>query len=425
MIVFSRLCLYFVCVMAMASVLPSYVKQIFPLGYKTSIINYSADLDKLIFSNYENGNWSYADEDGRELSKEEMNKALPFKNLYSLMRLKQLPEKVGDWTFDPDLAYKFINRERFSAHRLDKPKLKLYTLMESNPGIDGFDTPDDLFRITDYGIEFIDLETNNVNKSKSHELTELMKSQGFNFPHKFIADSPDPRKTIDNGVFIVDSDYRVFHLKLLNGRFSLVRTDTILPQNTVDIDVLEQARQQFHAMITTTDSLLLLKWDDYRIVKVPFNEYKPYSENIAIDGDYLNWEFTRSAVDDSRRDFVVTDRDLNTYKRHHWELDKDYKNKKWNVRNAVGFFFPYFVKFDLKERTQNNIYLRLMGAEWWIMILGSMVSVFAYMLVCNRGRSWSRWARPSIWDLLFLCITSFYGLIVLLILGPVKIGRPD
>lgn len=416
MILFSRICLYAITVLAMASVLPTYIKQIFPLGFKTTIIAYSADRNKLIFSKYTNGEWSYEDSDGKQLTKEESQRALPFKNLHSLMRNKQLPERVGSWKFDAETAVKYIDKERLSANRLDKPDTGLYTLMESKPGIKGFASPDDLFRMTANGVEFIDLETNKINSSKSKYLSDLMHARGFKFPHRFVADSPSTRKAIDNGVLLVDSDYRVFHLKLLDGEIQLMRTNAVLPKSTISIDVLEQLRKEYHGVVTTASDIYLLRWDDYSLVRIPFSKYDPFSENVAMDGDYLNWEFSRALPDSSRRDFVLTDRNITPSLAHHWKLNGEFDARKSLINNGIGFFFPYYVKFSLHERSQNNIYLRGVQANWWVIALGILVSIGAYVL-CWRKRAGT---LPPLSDILFLSVSGFYGLIVLLILGPLQ-----
>ena len=56
--------------------------------------------------------------------------------------------------------------------------------------------PEDMFRLTDEGIEFIETDINRVkgvNKEKSERFTQAMKNEGIQFPIKNILPPPNQR----------------------------------------------------------------------------------------------------------------------------------------------------------------------------------------------------------------------------------------
>ena len=61
--------------------------------------------------------------------------------------------------------------------------------------------PDDVFRITSKGIDFIDMATNSVKADKSLQFTEAMTKKGFRFPATEIAGNPTVKKSMTKGIF--------------------------------------------------------------------------------------------------------------------------------------------------------------------------------------------------------------------------------
>ena len=71
---------------------------------------------------------------------------------------------------------------RNSPSDINRPGTGLYQLLESVPARVDFEAPTDVFRITDTGIEFVDMESNTVNRAKSEAFTRRMLDRGFRFP---------------------------------------------------------------------------------------------------------------------------------------------------------------------------------------------------------------------------------------------------
>ena len=107
---------------------------------------------------------------------------------------------------------------RSSPSEINRRKPGLYQLLESMPARVDFKSPTDVFRITGDGIEFVDMATKTLDRAKSDAFTRVMKDKGFAFPARVIAGNASTRKDYDNGYFIVDNDFKVYHLKQMLRR---------------------------------------------------------------------------------------------------------------------------------------------------------------------------------------------------------------
>lgn len=418
MMLLSRLLLAALSVLALAAVLPRYAGQAFPRDYESVIVSYSAVQDRLILSRHRGGNWTYADTQGAPLDEDAMRAALPFKNLHLLERQGRLPREVAGWPFDRDQAVRHDSRIRLSPSRLDRPGFGLYTLMESAPGVKGLETPPDMFRMTDR-IEFIDAASNRIDEAKSRRFSEALAAEGFAHPARLVGDSPSTMKAYDNGVLLVDAQGRVFHLWLLRGEPKVVRTETLLPPSALNIQVMEQARREYHGLVTLPDGLLLLDWRNHAPRRIPLEGYDPARENFSADGNPLHWEFSRQRQGGASRYFVLTDPQLNPVLDYTWREGEDDARKRAIRENGLGFLFPWRLDFDVRERSQRGLYFQTFDAAWWVTLAGIASALCAYAL-WRRRRSGR---LPHGLDLLFVALTGWPGALALAALGPLQPRR--
>ena len=87
----------------------------------------------------------------------------------------RLPERIDGIPFDAREVELSNFVFRASPSELNRPQIGLYQLLESAPGREGFRTPDDVFRITERGIEFVKMADNRVDAEKSERFDRVMK----------------------------------------------------------------------------------------------------------------------------------------------------------------------------------------------------------------------------------------------------------
>lgn len=73
--------------------------------------------------------------------------------------------------------------------------------MESMSGRVDLKMPDDVFRITSKGIEFIDMASNSVKEDKSLQFTEAMTKKEFRFPATEIVGNPTVKRSMTKVIF--------------------------------------------------------------------------------------------------------------------------------------------------------------------------------------------------------------------------------
>ena len=150
--------------------------------------------------------------------------------------------------------------------------------------------PDDVFRITSQGIEFIDMASNSVNAEKSLLFTEAMTKKNFRFPAIEIAGNPTVKKEYDEGYLLLDADRRLFHLKQVKGR-PYVRAITLPEGLTLEHLYLTEFRNKKTLAFLTdiNNALYVLKSRTYDVVKTGVPAFNPETDALTIIGNMFDW----------------------------------------------------------------------------------------------------------------------------------------
>ena len=150
--------------------------------------------------------------------------------------------------------------------------------------------PDDVFRITSQGIEFIDMASNSVNAEKSLLFTEAMTKKNFRFPAIEIAGNPTVKKEYDEGYLLLDADRRLFHLKQVKGR-PYVRAIPLPEGLTLEHLYLTEFRNKKTLAFLTdiNNALYVLKSRTYDVVKTGVPAFNPETDALTIIGNMFDW----------------------------------------------------------------------------------------------------------------------------------------
>ena len=155
---------------------------------------------------------------GKEYSREETDSLLPFFYVRQLMTDGRLNDTIQGYAVNArDIQMTNFNF-RTNAADLNKPTVALYPLLESLSKRVELVMPNDVFRLTDKGIEFVKMAENRVDAEKSELFTQAMLKKGFTFPARTLNGNPTVQKEYDEGYLIVDNAGKLFHLKMMQGR---------------------------------------------------------------------------------------------------------------------------------------------------------------------------------------------------------------
>jgi hypothetical protein len=221
---------------------------------------------------------AYRDEDGRWYSRREFEERLPFIYYKNMDIWGRLPLQINGRTLDKETIQ--ANRqvlELRSGHIQDRrPEAALWPLLESNPGQARLVFPADRFRMTRDAMVFINADTNAVDPELTRRFTEALRAEGFDFPARSVHGKFTVLKPFDEGVFLVDADHEVFHVKRVNGRPRVVRTPIDPAIRTRHIQVSENQRREFYGLLLgEAGDLYLLTYDNFRLIQMPVANYVP------------------------------------------------------------------------------------------------------------------------------------------------------
>ena len=301
-----------------AWLLPALYDLVFPRTDKMPFVVYSC-LDSTFIRFETTGKQvRYVDFRGQEFTKAEADSLLPLFAFRQLVAEGRLPDSL----FGVELTPKKIQQNAFhfktSPKQLNKPAVGLYTMLESASGRVDLQLPPDVFRLTKDGLEFIDCETNTVNKAKSLSFSRELAKHGFAFPVQLIWGNGSTRKDYDNGFLLTDSGNRLFQLKMVKGapwvREIRSQNSEVRDQNSEVRDQHGSAdRQKFIQLFTiepANRALVGLVVDDAhqlyavrsngKLAHIGIDEYDPQTMQITIVGDLMHWTITLYTEHDSR-----------------------------------------------------------------------------------------------------------------------------
>jgi len=290
-------------IILLAWLLPAFYELVLPRTDKTPFVVYSCLDSTFIKMEVRDKQVHYIDFRGREFTKSEADSLLPLFAFRQLVAEERLPDSLFGVALTPKLIQQNSFHFKTSPKQLNKPAVGLYTLLESASGRVDLVLPPDVFRLTDEGLEFVDCETNTVNRAKSLSFSRELTKHGFVFPVQLIWGNASTRKSYDNGFLLTDSNDRLFQLKMVKGT-PWVRE--IMTTNTCrwkQLFTLEPDNRALIGLAVSQDNRLFAVRSDGRTA--PIGEisnllYSPSEMQITITGDLFHWTITLYTASDTR-----------------------------------------------------------------------------------------------------------------------------
>ena len=317
---------YLIIVLAMMMVswlLPALYELVFPRTDKTPFVVYSCLDSTFIKMEVRDKQVHYIDFWGREFTKSEADSLLPLFAFRQLVAEERLPDSLFGVALTPKLIQQNSFHFKTSPKQLNKPAVGLYTLLESASGRVDLVLPPDVFRLTDEGLEFVDCETNTVNRAKSLSFSRELTKHGFVFPVQLIWGNSSTRKSYDNGFLLTDSNDRLFQLKMVKGTPWVREIMTTNTCSWKQLFTLEPDNRALIGLAVSQDNRLFAVRSDGRTapigemtnVKSPMSiqrsrsfdrreirnlQYSPSEMQITITGDLFHWTITLYTASDTR-----------------------------------------------------------------------------------------------------------------------------
>ena len=365
MLKISRISIILILTAVFLFYLPPQIKKFFYKRTYTPNVSYSSVSKKFLLSSYnENSGFEYSDTDGNKFGRIKYQMLLPMVYFRDLLMWNKLPKEIDKIKIDPRIIernrqYVFMRTSDFNS-----PEIKLYPLFESASIYTRIEEPDSLFRIKD-SMEFIDAETNKVDKERSEIFTAALKKKDFKFPAENIFGNLDPRKPFDEGYFVVDSAGKVFHLKMKKGKPWVTETGIKTENKIKYMSIEENPRQEFYGvLVTDANEFFLLTYNNYKLVKLPVDEYTKDISSFFMSCDML--KRTIKIASKNKEYCIVTDKNykiIDTYvstSKSFDEKGKKYINLLFPLSIKVNSVHTKYIHFDFKYN-KSGIYTALAG----------------------------------------------------------------
>ena len=299
--------------------LPALYELLSPRTDKTPFVLYSC-LDSTFIRFETHGKQiRYVNSRGEQFTKAETDSLLPLFSFRQLVAEGRLPDSLFGVALTPKLIQQNTFHFKTSPKQLNKPAVGLYTMLESASGRVDLTLPSDVFRLTEDGLEFIDCETNTVNRAKSLSFSRELTKHGFTFPVHLIWGNGTTRKDYDNGFLLTDANDRLFQLKMVKGtpwvreiansqeltansRFTNVFV--IEPANRALIGLVVDENHRLYAVRSNATLAPIGQQTSPSFVPCTLSPrtltYDPQEMQITIVGDLFHWTITEYTATDSR-----------------------------------------------------------------------------------------------------------------------------
>lgn len=232
----------------------------------------------------------YADASGRAYTQRQFDSILPLFYLRQLVADERFPDTLHGVPVTPRMVQHENFTFRTEPSAVNTPPIGLYPLMESMPGRVDLQFPDDVFRITSRGMEFVTMETNRVDTEKSRLFTEVMQRKGFRFPATYIAGNPSVKKEYDEGYLLLDAEGRLFHLKQMRGRPFCRLVELPAGMRPKHLFVTEFSNRKTLGFITDdANAFYVLRSGSYEVVRTGLDAFNPEAEGMTIIGNMFDW----------------------------------------------------------------------------------------------------------------------------------------
>ncbi len=349
--------------------------------------------------------YAYRGQDGSWYKRTEFERLVPFIYYKNMELLGLLPLVIDERSFDKETIKRYRRILEIKKGSIGKagPQETIYPLFESGPGQVRLFFPKDRFRMTEQRMEFVNIIENRVDEALTTQFTKAIKEKGVRFPVRSVNGTFTILKPFDDGVFLVDDAYSVFHLKRINGEPEIVQTGIDPNLKTQYIRVAENKGSMYYGLLLDQSGALhLITRKDYRLVKLPIDGYDAYSMDLKLVMDPLYITVVYS--DETTIHGVAMDRNYQTVERFQHRMSRATETV---AKKLSSVLFPFSIR--LADNSGHGSMRVIVATGGLLSFIGIGASLF---LLISWGYLKSG-KRPDGKELLLVLLTGLYGLIIL------------
>ncbi len=400
---FGRLLLIISIIFILANYLPEFYWLKFDTPVSKPLVSYSPVLNTFLSGSFDRNQFLWADGTGNKYSRTDYEQYSPASNYRQLLYDKKLPDTLNGVVMDLDSLRLHRIMYRITPQAINSCQIQLWPLLESASGRIRLEMPDDFFRIDENGITFLNTEKNAIEEEKSKLFTDAMLKENFSFPAKLIAGNPSTMKPFDEGYFILDSQNKLYHLKMVKGqpffRYtnnpSDIKIKFILFQET-------NLRRFYAAAISTDNKIYSILYDNYKMLQLPIDNYNLEKDKFVYMGDYINKNLL------VENDKVVTDYATdNNFKFIKKFSNNYYDGSKDAAISTANVLFPYTLSFIDQNSGMIDVFFNFSD---WRALWGILVSLALALFILKKRKAAY---GLNYLDIVIVAISGIYGLIAI------------
>ncbi|MDR0686427.1 MAG: DUF4857 domain-containing protein [Dysgonamonadaceae bacterium] len=385
--------------------IPELVKTASVSPNNAPFVYYSAPERKFLIRETGRNKNKFHDDEGKTYTDKEYDTALPLLNFRQLTINGEMPDSVLGIAIDPrQLRTKQVHF-RYSPIEMHTPNIGLYIMYESLPKKAKLESPGDVFQIKK-NIEFIDVQTNAVNKDKSEKFQSALLKAGYTFPEQWTSGNLNIRKPYDEGYFSLDNKNKLFHVKMVNGRPFVRDTKLDSRIEPAFFSMLEVADKRFYGFLFDKAGNVYIveeKSGKYNALQLDINHFNPHKDELMILGNMLYW--TVAVKTDNGKHYYALDTETLQQQRYlHIKAD----DNRWNVISK--WLFPVYLTFKDTDKHSEFIKPRLNFTDRNALAINLLLALTAIFIFHRESRK--KTACKSLYTLIF----GIAGIVALLVL---------
>ncbi|MCL3779524.1 DUF4857 domain-containing protein [Prolixibacteraceae bacterium JC049] len=398
--IFNRI-IILIAILAMAWGGPKLFRLVTDTSTRTPFVYYSCVDKTFCQMTFSDSGIVRSNKHGKVYNESEFDSILPMFYYRQLLAESRMPDTIKGKAIN----MRFIRGNsfffRYRPNSKYTPSVKLFPLFEAIPKRLKLELPEDVFRMNN-GIEFIQPETNELDVEKSKKYTSILLKKGYQAPARLVAGNPSTRKSYDNGYFIVDKNYEVFHLKQLNNRPFIKKTNIPANLKVKHIKVTEYASRAFYGFLWDKDNkMYLIHSQDYELIPIPTPPFNLEQDNMVIMANPFYWNISV----------------INNAGKTCWAIDIDKQEKVDDItcltpENSKVKYGKWIFPFELRFLSGKDNYVKP-RFTWNIYSAIPFNLILMLIFVFIQYRRTKRWhIEAAIWTL----FTGIFGLIACLFL---------
>lgn len=359
---------------------------IFPVGGSDPFIAYSPVSGQMIVSEMGDEKvpliYALDSEGGRQpgtFTREERDSLLPQIYYTQLMAREALPDTIAGVEVSVP-AFKHSQWVFSSIPRdINKVHPEVYMIMESMPARVDLEDPTEVFRFRDGQVQFIDMETNAVNESRSKRFTDIFNDRGFKLPVKSFSANITSRKPYDEGYLMADAAGDLYHLKMQAGRpylMKVIKPDSV---SVAHVFVMENVDNRHLGFMTDdNDNLYIIEREGYRIVPLAVGKVDPEKDRISVVKNLFNMIVKITSPEGVRWTAIDSD-DYSRLAGYTAPYNESLTEK------IASYIFPYELSFT----SVSDCYAspRVEVISWRALFLNAVLALAVFIVVRRRQES--------------------------------------